>query len=128
LQVVVVKNVVGISVTFAAFVCISQCRYHGSINVTQDMWQVARYIVPPELATLKLANCVHKLLEINTPFLFSYLAPVNSLGARLGVATFIVKGASAGAGLTAGGAGRDGASLSVAGDLGESEVHDLGLN
>ena len=126
-QVVVAENVMGVSVTLAAFVCISQGRYHGSINVTQDVGKVTRYIVAPELATLKLTNCRSKLLEVYTSLTFSNFLPVNVLWARLSVATLIVERASARAGLTAAGAGGDRASLGVAGNQGESGVHRFGV-
>ena len=84
--------------------------------------------MPPELASLKLTDCSCKLLKVYTTLTFSNLFPVNVLGARLSVAPFVVKGAGAGAGLTAASAGGDRASLSVAADGGEGEVHGLGVN
>ena len=127
-QVVTVENVVRVGIPFASFVCISQSRYHGSINVTQDVGKVTRYIVPPDLATLKLTDCSCKLLEVHATLTLSHLFPVNILGATFSVTTLIVERASAGAGLTAAGAGGDGASLGVGADQGESGVHGLGLN
>jgi hypothetical protein len=126
-QVVAVENVVGVSVTLAAFVCISECRYHGRINVTQDMGEVTRYIVAPQLATLKLTNCRSELLEVNTTLTLSNFFPVNVLGARFSVAALIVERAGCRAGLTAAGAGGDGASLGVAGNQGECGVHRFGV-
>ena len=127
-QVVTVENVVSVGIPFAAFVCISQGSHHGSIDVTKYVGQVARYIVPPDLATLKLTDCSCKLLEVHATFTFCDLAPMYILWATFSVATLIVERASAGAGLTAAGAGGDGASLGVGADQGESGVHGLGLN
>lgn len=124
----IIQNVVGVGVTFAATVCISQGFYHRCVNVTQNVWQITRNIVPPELATLKLTDCSCKLLEVYTSLTFSNLFPMYILGARLSVATFIVERAGCRAGLTAAGAGGNGASLGVGADGGESEVHGLGVN
>jgi len=124
---VAVENVVGVGIPFAAFVCISQCRYHGSINVTQNVGEVTRYIVAPELATLEFTNCRSKLLKVYTSLTLSNFLPVNVLGARFSVATFIVERAGCRAGLTAAGAGGDGASLGVAGNQGECSVHRFGV-
>jgi len=126
LQVVAVESVVGVSVTLTATVSVSEPSNSLAINITEGMGQVACYIVAPQLATAKLANLREKLLETNTTLALSYSFPVYILGATFSVATFIVERAGGGAGFPAAGGGGDWASLAVAADQGESDVHCLG--
>jgi len=79
--------------------------------------------VTPDLPTLQLANLRGELLKAHTSLALSYSFPVYILGATFSVATFIVERAGARAGLAAGGADGDGASLGIGADSGESELH-----
>ena len=127
LNVVIIQNVVGVSVTLTATVSISQLINFGFVNITQRVGQVPSYIVAPQLATAKLANQGSKFCPDHPTLAIGNGLPMYILGATFSVAALIVEGAGGGAGFPAAGASGDGAGFAVAADGGQGDVHCLGV-
>jgi len=118
------QRVMSVSITFATTVSLSQLYYFVAVDYTvRDNWQVARYIVTPQLTPLEFTNKLQECVPFVTTFACRYLAPVYILGARLSVATLKVERAASPAGRPIGGRCGNCARFSVAADRGESGKH-----
>ena len=84
--------------------------------------QVTADIVAPQAAVSDAANLGQEAGQIGATLTLGHLAPVDGLGACLGIAAAAVERAGTGAGLAGAGAGGDRTQLSVGADCGEGQV------